>query len=761
MASGVATLLISVGAYQSLTETRRTYYERQRFAHVFAEVERAPRSLLTEIKNIPGIAEVEVRLAKSALLDIAGFDLPAIAAILSIPASGAPRLNSLYLRAGRLPEAERSDEVAVSEGFAIAHGFQPGSTFSAILNGKKRSLTISGLVLSPEFIYSIGPGDLMPDDKRFAVIWMPEGAEAAAFNLEGAFSSLSVRLMAGAKEAEVIRAIDNLLEPFGGTGAYGRKDQLSHAFLNAELEQLETMSRILPPIFLLVTAFLINMILTRLIALEREQIGLLKALGYSNLTIAGHYAKLTALIGIVGLVLGYVGGTALGQGMTQLYAEFFRFPFLVFYSGTNTYVIAGVVSFAAIFLGGARAIHAAMRLAPAVAMRPPTPPNYRRLWGVGSLMRYFSQLSKMVVRYITRWPLRSATSILGISFAVALLVSSMFAVDLIDWMIDTTFHRTDRQDATLQFSAKRPERALENISKLPGVLRVEPFRSTQVVLTHSHFSKRAVIVGKTEAMDLSRVLDLSLNPVSLPKSGLVLGEALADLLHVRRGDMVEVAFVEKGRRKVELPVSDVIQSYLGLAAYMDISALNRALGDGHVISGASLSFDSGQSRAFFAAIKKIPTVMGVAFQGISLQTFRQTVARNIAMTSSVYIALAVVIAFGVAYNSARIQFSERARELASLRVLGFTNAEVSRVLLSEFVIFALVAIPFGWLLGYGLAYAVVVGFESELYRIPLIINRATYAKAGLIVLAAVGLSAAIVRRRVDHLDLVRVLKTRD
>jgi putative ABC transport system permease protein len=358
-------------------------------------------------------------------------------------------------------------------------------------------------------------------------------------------------------------------------------------------------------------------------------------------------------------------------------------------------------------------------------MRPPTPPSYKRLWGAAHLARYFSQLTVMVVRYVMRWPLRTATSIAGISFAVALLVSSMFATDSIDWMIDTTFHRTDRQDATLQFGSKRPERAVESVAKLPGVLRVEPFRTSQVVIRHGQFSKRASIVGKPDVMDLSRVLDLSLNPVTLPKSGLVLGDALAEILHVRQGDMVEVAFVEKGRRTVQLPVSEVIQSYLGLVAYMDIEALNDSLGDGRLVSGANVSFDSGERKALFDAIQETPAVMGIALQGISLQKFRETIARNIAMTSSVYISLAIVIAFGVAYNSARIQFSERARELASLRVLGFTNAEVSRVLLSEFAFFAIVAIPIGWALGYSLAYAVVAGFDSELYRIPFIISSAT------------------------------------
>jgi putative ABC transport system permease protein len=762
MAAGVATLLIGVGAYQSLSETRRAYYDRYQFADIFVTVERAPNAILNELRELPGVARAEIRIVKFALLDIAGYDLPASALVISLPEGGMPLLNSLYLRSGRLPETDQPGEVAVNEGFAKAHGFQSGSTFSAILNGKKHLLAIVGIVLSPEFIYALGPGDLMPDDRRFAIIWMPESSAAAAYDLEGAFSSLSIKFMKGAAEREVIAAVDNLLKPYGGTGGYGRVDQLSHAFIEAELEQLKTMSRILPPIFLVVTAFLINMILTRLITLEREQIGLLKALGYTNLAIAFHYMKFVALIGTLGVLIGFTAGTLLGQGLTRLYAEFFHFPFLIFLMRPSSFAIAGVASLIAIFAGAARAVYGTMKLAPAVAMRPPTPPSYRRFWsGEPMLLRYFSQLSIMIVRYIARWPLRAAATTLGVSLAVALLIASLFPADSVDWMIDVTFHRTDRQDASLVFGYERPARVLEDVAALPGVLRAEPYRTAPVHMRNGQFSKKTAIIGKPQGMELSRVLDLALQPIAMPKTGVVLSEKLAQILHVRQGDMLELQFLEGRRRNVEVPVSQVIQSYLGLMAFMDISALNRLLGEGPVVSGAHLSFDTVESREFFRAIKDIPALAGISLQGVSLQMFRQTIAKNIFLMSSVYVALAVIIAFGVAYNSARIQFSERARELGTLRVLGFTNAEVSRVLLTEFALFTLVAVPVGWALGYGLAYALVLGFDSELYRIPFVIHRATYARASLVVIAAVTLSALIVRRRVDRLDLVKVLKTGD
>ncbi len=308
MASGTATFVLASGAYRSLEETRRAYYERYRFADVFAAVRRAPKALGEQVLAIPGVAAAEMRIARLALLDLEAIQEPATGQVVSLPDFAPQRLNRLHLRAGRLPEPERTDEVAVNEAFAMAHRLHPGATIRAILNGKKRDLRVVGIALSPEFVYALGPGDLMPDDRRFAVLWMSEKAAAALFDLTGAFDSVSLKLIPGTSEADVIEELDRLLARYGGTGAYGRKDHLSHAFLDAELKQLDAMRRVIPPIFLLVSAFLINMTLSRMIALEREQIGLLKAIGYGPLPIAAHYVKLVLLIAGFGIALGFLGG---------------------------------------------------------------------------------------------------------------------------------------------------------------------------------------------------------------------------------------------------------------------------------------------------------------------------------------------------------------------------------------------------------------------------------------------------------------------
>lgn len=762
MAAGVATMILAVGAYRSLLETRNAYYDRYRFADVFATATRAPLLLERQIAAIPGVATVETRIAKGALLDIDGLAAPASGLALSLPDHGEPRLNRLYVRQGRLPEPGSVTEVTVNESFARANDFRPGSRFHALMNGRKRLLTVVGIALSPEFIYAVGPGDVIPDDRRFGVLWMSRKALEAIYDLDGAFNDISLSLLRGASSQAVIEQVDRLLSRYGGRAAFSRKDQTSHAFIDAELTQLQAMSKTLPPIFLVVAAFLINMTLSRLIALEREQIGLLKALGYSRFAVGLHYIKFVLMIALAGIAIGSAAGTWLGHGLTRIYADFFHFPFLIFLRSVDLYLIAAAISAVAAVLGGVRAAYAVMILPPAVAMAPPAPSRYRHLWSERlGVLRHFSQLTVMVLRHMVRRPLRSLVTMVGIAMALALLVTSFFFVDSTELMIDVTFFQADRQDASIQLAEKRPSRALQAVAHLPGVLAAEPYRAVAARLRHGHRSRRIGLVGRARDTDLSRILDLDLEPVTLPRHGIVLTEMLGRLLDVRPGDTVTVELLEESRRTLVVPVSALIQSYIGVSAYMDLEALNDLLDEGPVISGAHVAFDAGRRDSLFRAIKNLPAVSGITLQKVSLQKFRETMAQNITIMTVVYVVLSVIIAFGVVYNSARIHLSERARELASLRVLGFTRTEVSRILLVELAIVVVGAIPLGWLMGLGLAWLTIQGFESELYRAPFVVERSTLAQATLIVLATAAVSSLIVRRRVDTLDLIAVLKTRD
>ncbi len=760
MSCGVAIIIISIGAARSLEDTRSTFYERQNFGSVFATATRVPRSLIPRLRSIQGVSTAEARLAEGVILDIQGMPEPATGMIMSLPSFREPDVNRLYLRKGRFPESGRENEVAVIERFAKAHGFEPGNTFNAVIDGHRRTLIITGIVMSAEFIYALGPGDMVPDERRYGVIFMPETALESALDMEGAFNNLVLSTVRGADITQITEQVDRLLKPYGGNGSYARKDQLSHSFLESELLQLRAMAQVIPPVFLFVSAFLVNMILSRLIQLERQQIGLLKALGYTPRDVAFHYAKLVLWISVVGLAIGFIVGTWLGQELTRLYGEFFSFPYLVFTSSIDLYIIAGAVAVFSALAGSFWAIKKSISLAPAVAMRPPTPAGYRtgklRLFDA---FKVFSQLANMALRHLVRRPLRSLLTTLGIAMAVGSLITSTFAYDSIDFMIETVFYRADRQDALIGFTRSTSPEAIHAVHQLPGVLRAEPYRATTVRLRAAHKEEKMALMGYPSNAELGQVLDDALEPMAPVSSGLMISDRLANNLGIRVGDSVEVVLLNFNDRVERVPVSAIVQSYIGLVAVMELKALNRLIRDGPRISGARIKLDTNQINSLYSEIKQTPAIGSIALQGISRQRFRETIEQNISISMTIYVIIAVIISFGVVYNTSRILLSERSRELASLRVMGFTKPEVARVLFIEISLLVLLAQPLGWLLGYGLSALVINGIETDLFRIPLILESDTLGFASIVVVGTSLITALLVSRRVNKLDMVSVLKS--
>lgn len=761
LAAGVATLILGNGAYSSLHETRARYYDDYRFADVFADVTRAPRVLMNDIRAIDNVLAAEARIVELGLLDLPDMAEPGTMLLVSLPEGGDSGLNRLHLRQGRLPDPQSAREAVVSEGFAKAHRLRPGSPFAVVMNGQRRELLVTGIALSPEFIYALGPGEMMPDPRRFGIAWLPRPALEAAYDLDGAFSNVVLKLAPGASVDRAIEALDRLTAPYGGSGATPRKDQISHAFLDAELKQLNAMVKVLPPIFLLVAAMLVNITLSRLITLEREQIGLLKAIGYSSRAIAQHYVEFVLAIAVLGIAIGAAAGIWLGAGLAQLYARFFSFPFLIFTRDPQVYGIAAGFTVAAAVGGALFAVRAAVALPPAVAMSPPAPADYKARMGLFNRLFALRQTGVMVLRHLFRWPVRTASGTFGVAMSVAILVASLWSFGSINHMIDVTFTRAERHDALVAFGGPEPARAEYAVLKMPGVLAAEPFRAAAARISHRNLSRKLSIMGKPAVPQLSRVLAPDLRPMAMPEAGLIFSEALAEALQVRPGDRVTVEFLEGRRRALTMPVSGISVGYVGLGAAMEIGALNRAMGEGAVISGLGLQLDATRHAAFYAAAKTMPKTGFVVVTALTVARFKETLAENITVMITVYVGLAAIIAVGVVYNFARIALSEQGRELASLRVLGFTRAEVSSILLGELATVVLLAQPVGWLIGHVIAFGMVQAFSSDLYRVPFVVGPEVYVTASLVVIAAALASAWAIRGRINNLDMVEVLKTRE
>ncbi len=769
VASGVGGFLTTLSAVDSLVQAREAFYASGHFADVFASLKRAPLALETALREVPGVADVQTTAEFLVRVQVPGQSDPVSGLLIGIDRDRPLRMNLPTLRRG-LPEGAQATTpgpagtdgtlpVWVSESFAQARGLAPGALLYALVNGRQRTLRVTGIALSPEYIFAGLFG--MPDLRGFGVFWIDAAPLRAAFDMQGAFNRVAVRLAPQADETAVRAALQRLLAPWGGREASGRDTQSSHAMLVNEIREQHVLGTVLPAIFLAVAAFLLNVVVSRLVARQREQIAALKALGYSNRTIAAHYLKLVLTIVGLGFVAGAALGHWLGSMFLGLYAEFFRFPVVEYRMAPHLLLIALGVTLGTAVLGALAAIRATVRLTPAEAMRPPSPGRYRRtllerlgIPGPGTSLR-------MILREIERHRLRSALTVAAIAAAVAIVVLGNFVRDAMAWIVDTQFNVVMRMDAAVWLSDPTDDRLRHDIARLPGVIAVEPSRQVAVRLVAAHRSERVELRGVEPQPVLQRIVDTAQRAVPPPQQGLLLTDRLAAKLGVVAGQSVRVEVLAADARTLVLPVAGTVREMMGLNAYMRRDLLNQALGEGDLVTGYAIALERGSEAAFLDATRGLPRVAGAFSKATLLSNMQEISARNIRIMSTVLTLFAAVIAIGVVYNNARIALSERNWELASLRVLGFSRGEVSALLLGELAIALVLALPLGMVLGRLLVSAVTGLLANDQFYFPVVIEPGTYALAALAVLAAGAASALVVRRRIDRLDLVAALKIRD
>lgn len=762
VAGGVAVCLMALVNYGSLIATQQQYYQDYRFGDVFASLKRAPGHVERALAALPGVEEAATRIEGGAKLAVDGMNEPITARMMSLPEGGRSGVNALHLRAGRLPDPARDNEVAVLAGFAETHQLVPGSSLEAVINGRWQVLRVVGVVESPEFVYLIPPGSLLPDYQRYGVLWLSRRAMAAAMDMTGAFNSVALRLDGSLSPQQVIEAVDRLLARYGSTGAYARADHPSHRFLTDELNQLKTMAVVFPVIFLSVAMFLLHVVVSRLIATQRDLIAVLKAFGYNNRTIAWHYGQLVLVIATLGVAIGCALGIWLGRGMGELYMEFYRFPSLLFRLDPRWVMAIAALVLAVTWLGSWRTIARAARLPPAEAMRPPVPERFQ-LGFVDRLLKLvrLSQPSRMILRQLSRHPGRTLLAVLGVAMATAVVMVGNFQFDSVTTMVHSQFSLAQRQDVTLSLTDPVNQAAINSLVRQPGIRYAEGRRSVAVELIHGHRRWRTALSGLPEAARLQRVLDRRSQPVSVPPGGVLLTDFLATKLAVETGDVLEVAVLDGRGRQLAVTVAGITSEYLGVGAYMALPAMNRLLGEGPVVDQVLLTLDPERAEDSYRLFRTMPGVMATNLRQAALDSFNDTLGKTFLTFTFFNGVLGSIIAFGVIYNTLRISLSEKSRELASLRVLGYGLGDVSHILLGELAVIILLGIPLGWLLGSGLALAMVTALQTELYRIPLVISSRTLALAALVVFLSALTSGWVAWRRLRRLDLVSALKTRE
>lgn len=763
VACGVASYIAMRSTYNSLLSSQQVYYQEYRFADVFAQLKRAPNSIASRISEIPGVAKAETRVVADVTLDVPGLDEPAKGRIVSVPEKQTAILNDLYISEGRYVDPEQRDEVIASQTFANANGLKPGDSIAAIINGRWQKLRIVGLALSPEYVYEIRAGEIFPDSRRSGVLWMNREALGPAFNMDGAFNDVALTLAPGTIEANVIERLDQLLDTYGGLGAYGRIDQISNHFLSNEIAELQVTGTFIPAIFLIVTAFLIHLVLSRLVTTQRDQIAVLKAFGYGNLSIGFHYLKLAFLVIVGGVALGLGAGWYFGQRITALYMHFFHFPVLSYHIGPTLIGNTLLISLGSASVGALWAVRRAVVLPPAEAMRPEPPARFHTgLIEKTGVHRLVSPALRIIMRNLERRPAKAMISTFGIALAVGLLVVGFFLYfDTVERIMDVQFSAVQREDVSVVFNEPRPAEARYDLAHLPGVVRAETFRAVPARLRFENRYRRITILGLQPDSDLRRIVSQEYQIVSPPHDGLLLTTKLAEALGVRPGHIVTVEVLEGKRQVRQVPVTATVDELIGLSAYMNIEALNRLMDEGASSSGAFLMVEEPAIPQLYAQLKRTPAVNAVSIPQAALASFKDTIARTINTSTAILIGFSVIIALGMVYNGARIALSERGHELASLRVLGFTRREIAFILLGEQAILTLIAIPLGFAIGYSIAGLITVAIDTELVRFPLVVSARTYSLAFMVVAISAFFSGYLVRWRLRHLDLVAVLKTRE
>ncbi len=759
MACGLAMLIMARSLITSLDGTRDAYYQSNHFAEVFASLKRAPNHLETQLAALPGVAGVQTDIAVPVTLDMPDIDEPASGLVRSMPDFGEPELNRLFLRRGRWLSPGSRGEVLVGEAFALANHLEPGQSLTILLHGRRQTFLIAGIVLSPEYIFESRPGAALPDSRTYGIFWMPYKEVATAFDLYGAFNHLSLVLSPGTDPDPIVTAVDGLLRPYGGFGAYSRKDHPSHIRVSDEIRVLRILSIGFPAIFLTVAAFMTNAVLTRLLALQREQIAILKAFGFTNRQIVTHYLKFAAVMVVGGTVGGTLGGIGLGMKLVRMYDLFFRFPNLEFQLDRSAVAIALSVGLGAVIAGVLGAVRKAARLPPAEAMRPEPPANFRpSLVERAGLGRLFTHSFRIALRNIERRPVQALFTIAGLALGTALLILPNTFKAGIAQILDFQWDVVQRQDLTLGLTEVSSTTIVHELEHLPGVLTVEPGRLAAVRLHFQGRNRQIAIRSLNLDGRHNRTVDPQLREVPPQTDGLTLSAKLAEVLGAQVGDTLVVEALEGRRLTKEVTLTALADDFTGIAAYMELHALNRLLGEGDVVSSASLTVDAAHKSEFLHALKGIPRVNTVAVKDTMRQSFRETTAQSMGLIQTIYLTFAVIVAFGVIYNNARISLAERARELATLRVIGMTQGEVAAVIVFELGVLAAIALPAGLLLGTGFASVIIHSVNTETVRLPLVFTSYTYAFALIVVAAASVFSALVVLRKLKQLDLIGALK---
>lgn len=757
IAGGIASTVSSLSVVKSLQTAQERFYLAGRFADVFSDLKRAPLNSLSLLDDKKSITEYTARVQLPGRVWKSGLTAP-LSARLQTYQDPLRDLNRLFLLSGRWPFPNQN-EVLINEAFFQGAGFQLEDDLNIIAEGQNQIYKIVGVVLSPEFIYTLKPGAFLPDNKHFGVLWGPYEKLSKDFGYDRAFNSLVVRSAEGIAQEQVIQDVDDVLSNYGGLGAYGRDSQQSHFFVTDELRQQRVTAVAFPSVFLIVSGFLLNMILGRLVNSQRQQIAILRALGYSKNKITSHYLSYMLVIVGFGGALGFLLAYWQGSGMITMYKTFFRFPTLPFLWSWSAMLLAIV----AVLVFGTLAIFQVLwkirRLQPAEALHAQTPVLYKG-HAIDWLLRNLSlkPTYRMILRSLLSRPGRTVISVIGLAFSSVILILGIFWWDAIKYLISVHFNKVLKADTIISFVNPVPHDAVLKLNQNREVLRAEGYRQVPVKIHYKNKNVLTIMEAFVDEQELKNPLDKNFHPIERPSTGLMLSRGWADKLNVKTGETVEVETLENIKRRFPLQVTKIVEDLIGSQAYIDATLARELLQEGVAYNSILLKLDPANTLEFSESLKLLPAVASVDTKMDAIKSFNESTAKMILIFATALLAFAMLIAVGVIYNAGRISLAEKAGIFSSLRILGFTHQEIFEILQGEILVLTLLSLPIGSILGYFLAKASVGLMHTETFRLPMHIEPRSFVIAVVIVLGASLFTALVLRDQVRRLDIISTLK---
>jgi putative ABC transport system permease protein len=766
IAVGVMCFVYMRSTYQNLGLAKFRYYAQCRMADFWVEVKKAPLVEVERITNIPGVAAIRPRIQFHATVDLERVAAPLNAMVLSLPDERQPIINDIVIERGGYFTDRRPDEVIVNAAFARRHAITPGQVIHLILNNRRQELHVVGTAISSEFVYLVAPGSIAPDPEHFGVFYLKRTFAEEVFDFDGASNQIVGLLDAGHQDRsqEILRQIEVLLAPYGVVTTYPRRTQTSNQFLSDEIRGLGIFSTMMPAIFLAVGALVLNVLIVRLVDHQRVIIGTFKAIGYSDAQIFGHYTKFALALGlgsgIVGLGLGYM----MANFVTSLYRMFYEFPDLENRVYPLTYAGGLGVGLFCALVGSLQGARAGLRLKPAEAMRPKPPARGGAIW-LERFPWFWSRLSfgwRLVLRNVFRNRLRTAVGMFATAMGAGLLVTGFILASAIAYLINFQFESVTRSDLDLRFKDELGPGALLEARQLPGVDYVEPLFDVSCTFINGPHRRRGGISALVQHSRLTTPRDQEGQRIRVPETGLAMSRKLASLLHASVGDEITILPTKGLREERKVRVAELSDSYIGMAVYADIRYLSRLMGEEFAMTGAQMTVDQSPSvmKELYAQLKQLPALQAVNARANTIENLEFIVE-----TQRIFITFLVIfsgiIFFSSLLNSSLISLAERQREVATLRVLGYTQWQVGGLFLRESMVVNSLGTLVGMPLGYTLAYILSLLYDTEMFRFPLVSPPRVWLGAISMAVVFAVLAHCVVQYSINRLDWLDASKTKE